>query len=397
MRLIRPCIVALLLLVTTAASAQADREAMLAQQRRNRQDQYRSMQNIVRNMQRLDVKRVEDVFQIKVEGKSLAINLPLPESTKKRTGQFRLELDGFSGPTYIQLSNVSQFQARQMQPPGAAQQPQQNTRTFSLLSYDMPNPDTLTTTSVQSYPSYFHVERNTQLNDGHWMVRIMEQRSPDMPDGGTVQLWVNQYGGGATQPVNLNIQAADFTTLVRENPNEVEQYIRPLLRQLGQEQMFAPDARIAWQVLSDYWPADQEILRQVQTVLPDLDHADFRQREKALDQLLKLDRQGAAVLRHLDRSGFSAEKNLMIDRALAPYAQLPEREMQRMASDKPFLLDCLYSDDEPIRTAAIQQLGKLTGRDDLRYDPKGTAADRFAAARLLREKIMGRPATRPGV
>ena len=184
---------------------------------------------------------------------------------------------------------------------------------------------------------------------------------------------------------------------MRDNPNEVEQYIRPLLRQLGQEQMFAPDARIAWQVLSDYWPADQEILRQVQAVLPELDHADFRQREKALDQLLKLDRQGAAVLRHLDRSGFSAEKNLMIDRALAPYAQLPEREMQRMASDKPFLLDCLYSDDEPIRAAAIQQLGKLTGGKNLRYDPKGTSADRFAAARALREKIIGKPATRPGV
>lgn len=397
----------LLMAVTSFAGAQVDQAAMRDQQRRNRQDQYRSMQNIVRNMQRLEVRRIEDVFQIRVEGKSLVVGLPLGErdarlageSTKRRNGQFRLELEGFSGPTYIQLSNVSPFQVRAARAPGAQPAPANDeaaaARTFSLLSYDMPNPDTLTTTSVQSYPSYFHVERNTQLNDGHWMVRIMEQRSPDLPDGGTVQLWVNQYGGGATQPININIQAADFPTLVRDNPNEVEQYIRPLLRQLGQEQIFAPDARVAWQVLADYWPADEVVGKQVNGLLPDLDHSDFRQREKALALLLKLDRQGAAVLRHLDRSGFSAEKNLMIDRALAPYAQLPDREMNRLATDKGFLLDCLYSDDEPIRGAAIQQLVKITGKTNLRYDPKGTTGDRFSAARDLREKLTGKPATQP--
>jgi hypothetical protein len=384
-------------LLVPCAGAQIDQAAMRDQQRRNRQDQYRSMQNIVRNMQRLEVKRVEDVFQIRVEGKGLAVNVPLPESAKKRVGQFRLELEGFSGPTYIQLSNASPFQARQVRAPGAPPPVPEpaNIQTFSLLSYDMPNPDTLTTTSVQSHPSYFHVERNTQLNDGHWMVRIMEQRSADMPDGGTVQLWVNQYGGGTQQPININIQAADFPTLVRENPNEADQYIRPLLRQLGQEQMFAPEARVAWQVLADYWPADEAIGKQVAALLPELDHADFRQREKALVQLVKLDRKGAAVLRHLDRSRFSAEKNLMIDRALAPYAQLPDREIGRLASDKPFLLDCLYSDDEPIRGAAIQQLRKLTGNNDLSYNPKGQTGDRFAAARELREKLLGKPATQP--
>lgn len=385
-------------LYAAAASAQIDRSQMLDQQRQARQQQYRSMQNIVRNMQPLEVKRITDVFQIKVDGKSLTATLLLPEPDRRRTGQFRLELESLPGPTYIQLSSASPFLQRRVGVDPAAKLPDSTPQqTFNLLSYDLPNPDTLTTTSIQSYPGRIHVERNTQFNDGHSMVRISEQRNVDLDDGGAVQLWVNHYGNGTEQPININIQAPDFPTLVRENPQETELYIRPLLRDLGQEQMFAPDNRVAWQVLADYWQPDRELDQKVAQYVAEFDQPDFRRREKALAELQKLDRKGVLVLRHLDRSGFSAEKNLMIDRAMAPYMQVNDRDMARLASDKAFLLDCLYSDDEVIRDAAFRQLKKLTGQDDLTYDPKASTSERFAAARAARLKLFPKatPATQP--
>lgn len=387
------CLSSLFLASMLTSNALAQLSA-IDQQRKNRADQFRSMQNVVKSMQPLDAKRMDQVFQIQVEEKHLICTPRLPEVKNGRLGQYRLDIEGFNGPTYCQIT-INQVFARGVGGKIVAQPNPKPTQTFSLISYELPDPDSLTTLSIQSYPTYFHVEKNTQLNDGHWMVRLMEQRNPNLPDGGTVQLWVNQYGGGVAIPLNINIQEPDFPTLLRQHPDEIEQYIRPLLSQLGQEQIFAPDFRVAWQVLADYWPADPAVARQVSDLIPNLASADFRQRDQALAALIRLERAGAAVLLHIDRTGFSAEQNLLIDRALAPFAQLPLKQSQRLRADKSFLIDCLYSEDATIRKTALQQLSKVTGRDDLLFDGEASPAERSNSIRVLRRSVLHRSTTQP--
>jgi hypothetical protein len=133
----------------------------------------------------------------------------------------------------------------------------------------------------------------------------------------------------------------------------------------------------------------------VATVLPGLDDADFRRRERAVAELVQLDRAGAAVLRKLNRTGLTAEQNRLVDLTLAPYDQLPPKEANRLRGDKNFLLDCLYSEDAMIRKAAVEQLRKTTARNELAFDADAAAAERFSAVRELRQQLTGKPGTRP--
>ena len=80
-----------------------------------------------------------------------------------------------------------------------------------------------------------------------------------------MQLFVNETGdavpaGGS--PRNFAIQAADFQALVREHGREADEFVRPLLRQIGQESVLAPDEQVAWQVLSDRWRPDPKLVAQ---------------------------------------------------------------------------------------------------------------------------------------
>ena len=377
-----------------AAQVVLERPEVRDLERRRWQDQYRTMQNAVRDMPKVDVRRVDEVFLLRLRDAALTLDVPLPEWVTRRGGQYRVELDALPGATYVQLSNVPAFHRPGR--PGAAGPPVGSLRVFALSHCGMPDPDTLTTLAVQSGPTSFSLDHATQSVGGHRTVRLVEQRNPDLPGGNTVQLWVNQYGGGRIVPLNLSLRSRDFAALVRDHPREVEAHVRPLLARLGQEQLFAPDPTVVRQVLREYWPADEPTGRRVAALLPDLDHADYRVRERTLGRLVELGDAGAAVLLRLDRAGFSPGRNLMIDRALDRYPQLAPADAERLRADRRFLLDCLYSEDLPVRTAAIRELRKLTGRQDLRFDPQvPSAAERFAAARALRDQLTPAPATRP--
>jgi hypothetical protein len=232
-------------------------------------------------------------------------------------------------------------------------------------------------------------------------VLLVQQRSdaaPGAADQGQspVQLNVNEFGdnvpGGI--PRNFSLQAADFRTLLREHGREVQEFIRPLFRQLGQEAVLAPDGQVAWQVLADHWRPDPEVAKKVQQLLPGLNNVDFHARDKALAELQAMGMPGAAVLSHLDRMGLSPEQNLMIDRTLAPFAQLSPRDATRLRSDTEFLTDCLYLANPEVRAAALDRLKQVTGKE-LTFDLNGADAVRPAAILELRKQITAKPADGP--
>ena len=103
---------------------------------------------------------------------------------------------------------------------------------------------------------------------------------------------------------------------------------------------------------------------------------------------------GAAVLSHLDRMALSPEQNLMIDRTLAPFAQLSPRDATRLRSDTAFLTDCLYLANPEVRAAALDRLKQVTGKE-LSFDLNAPDAARPAAILELRKQLTIKPAEGP--
>src|SRR6478736_1823093 len=84
---------AVLLGLVAPAMAQVDQNLIRAQQRKSRETQFQSFQNNARNMPKLDVKHIEEVFQIRLQDdKTLACVSPAMDKEKTRTLQYRLEL-----------------------------------------------------------------------------------------------------------------------------------------------------------------------------------------------------------------------------------------------------------------------------------------------------------------
>ena len=190
--------------------------------------------------------------------------------------------------------------------------------------------------------------------------------------------------------MNIDLQASDFFSLVHGHPDECDAYVRPLLRDLGQEGIFAPDPLVAWQVFAETWKPDPAIARQIQGLLPGLDVDDFHLRAQASRELEKLGREGAAVLIHLDRTHLTPEQNARVDLALAPYAQLSTKQAAHLRSDPAFLLDCLYSDDATLKTVAMARLRQVSD-PALQFDLTADVPARNAAIATLRVRLAPAP------
>jgi hypothetical protein len=380
------------MLACIAAPVSGQQRANVANQ--TRVEQYKSMQVSVSSMPRLDAKSIDDVFVFGMENRHLLCHSPLGDGDQARTGQYRVEIGQFKGPTYVQISSVMGGQrfGRRMRPPinpGFLAGPVQM---LSFFSYDMKSPEALSKLIVQSYPGYLHVERSTEIGDGGFrIVRLTQQRQSD--GRGLLQLFFTQSGGDL-EPRGLSVQAPDFYALLRDHPKEVDEHLRPLLRQFGQETVFAPDALIAWQVFSEQWKPDTELRQRIEALLPEMDEVDYHKRERVVGELEEMGRDGAAVLLHMDRTGFSPERNLLIDRALAPFAQLPPRDAGKLRNDSGFLLDCLYSADSAIRKAALSRLRQVTGRE-LQFPLDASESKRCDAVATLRAELLRNPTSRP--
>ena len=363
------------------------------------------MQAQVASMTELPAKDALEVFQLKMDGHALALTSPLIENDHSG-GNFRIAGDAFKGPTFISISTIGGAMAARMGAvaaapagnPGVANPAVANpgvVKVFSFFSYDLPNPDELVSINVQSFGARLQISRMTRsASNVYRQVSLTEQRSADGPAGAApgqspVQLSIVEFGGnGGNGGIsrNFGVQAADFQDLLREHRREVDDYVRPLLRDIGQQAVLAPDGRVAWQVLADHWRPDPELTRKAEQLLPAFNDLDFHARDKALAGLQAMGMHGAIVLTHLDRSGFSPEQNLMIDRSLAPFCQLSARDANRLRRDIEFLTDCLYIADRDIRAAALDQLKEVTGKD-LPFDIDVAEARRPAAVSALRKQL----------
>jgi hypothetical protein len=196
--------------------------------------------------------------------------------------------------------------------------------------------------------------------------------------------------------VELTLTAPTFAQLVLDHPREVDEFVRPILRDFGQEAaVFAPDPKAAWQVLADDATLDPAIVERVNAAALKLDAESFRDREAALTALQEIGQPAALVLMKADRHAMSPEKQSNVDTFLAPYLPLAADEARRLRDDPHFLLDCQSLDDATLRALAWKRF-KSAANPKLQYEPHADAATRAASLSRLRASLRRHtPATAP--
>lgn len=236
------------------------------------------------------------------------------------------------------------------------------------------------TLDVQRSVHYTGANRYTRLT------RLLASRNPEFGTGPSVQLMVNENGDVGREPLELYLREADFFTLRRKHPAAADEHLRPLLRELGQEAVFAPEPRVAWQVFADRWQPDDALVRAVKQLLPRLDADDARDREAASVRVAELGQEAVLVLMQLDRTPLSAEQNSRIDVLIADHTPLDRAEAERLRADVPFLLDCLNGDDPRTRAAALDLLRQAVS-EPVEFDTRLAVPARGASVAALREKL----------
>jgi len=326
-------------------------------------------------------KKIEDLLHVATEENKLVIKSPLfePEGAAKlQNRQVRAEVEGFEG-----------FCTLMVQPIGKGS----FYFTFTHVSY--PNLEGVSNFTISMQPGYLQMSRNLNSRVKNYTVNLVQSQGRMMygqPDG--IQL--NVYSGDNTgrNATSSNIAEPDFMTLRRKHPREVDQYLRPMMRELKLESLFSVDTMTAWQVFSDEWKGNKEVAEQLKKLLPDLEVDAYPQREAARQSMKKLGPEAALVIYRMDRRSLTPEQNSQLDALLSAHSFLSRPEAQRLLTDVDFLLDCMYSDDADVRSTAAKHLQQTIKRE-VAFDPKDDYDMRVTRVETLRSELSKTATTKP--
>ena len=232
----------------------------------------------------------------------------------------------------------------------------------------------------------FSISQTNQNNGAIEQIMLEQYRPALSGPSNFIQIHVLRSSMNNVQSEQLSYGSPDFSSFIQNRPEETAKYLRPMLRELGQEMIFAPDARTAEQVLGGLRRGDPAIQKQVEDLLPAFNDSNFHARNAASAKLKSLGRAAADVLDRMDRSMLSPEQNLRIDSFLAHYNPLSAKEIAKLRRDPTFLLDCLYSEKSDVRWAALDQL-RNTFNPTLDFDPDAPDDARNSAIAALRRRL----------
>jgi hypothetical protein len=191
--------------------------------------------------------------------------------------------------------------------------------------------------------------------------------------------------------VSTNLTAETFEQLRQEHRHEVDDYVRPMFRLLGQERaVFAVDRGLAWEALIDEYVVDPAMVKKIEAILPRLGAEDFSSRDAASDELAAMGVDGVITLQKMPMGKLSPEQQNRIDAFLRPYKI---NDVKALLVDRNFMVDCLYCDDARLRKTVMEHLSALTGKTVAWKDVDGDAA-RDAEIAALRDDVLG-ATTRP--
>lgn len=321
--------------------------------------------------------KCSDIFKFKLNNDRLILEYGIPPTP--RHVQRRVDLEGVASPasvTYI-ASIGRRLGGASIRFDFSSERYDDNAGTYSRLRILAFSRDVRV---MQTWRS-MDVSRDVSLEDSGDEVRF------------------NVAGTGIE---TVSLTEPDFATLRRLHPRETERWLRPMLKDLGQERLLAPELAVAWQALADDWPDDTNARDTLHEALPELGAVDYHTREAAAKRVADLGLAGATAILRLDdhhtRLDLSAEQNRELDSILSLWRTLPQEDAAPLRNDRQFLLDCLSSEDPTVRAVALQRLQKL--EESARgFSPEDLAGDpdhRAQTVATLRDRVMA-ATTRPAV
>ena len=361
-------------LLVTVAFGQSRRDG-LERQRQNYEQQLKSLIA-------LDAHQMSDVLQLRIEDGHIALHTRLTP-WRDFMGR-RADIEGLASPAIVTFTEFG--------PPPFGRTPA--IRQFDLDLEQYPDPDTFVRTHLNwrpgngaRAPDVMALDRNEQTSDSYHHVSYSQ-----MP--GRAMLIVINSGAEMGGDRSFNVAARDFVTLRRKYPTQVEQWLRPIFRELRQEAAFAPEADTAWQVLADDWPVVPETRDRVRALLPDLNSEQSKVRNRAADALARLGLDGATVILRINRAPLSLEQNVRLDEVLSRFRHLPAADAARLRNDADFLMDCGYCENVTARALAFQRLSHVLGHD-LKMNPAADEVTRARCIETVRAALHPAPATQP--
>jgi hypothetical protein len=355
----------------------------------DQQDQMRQMYKQQKAQQetyinRLDLipgkKRIAELIAIGIEDGKLVIKSPLftdDAANKMKNRQMRADVEGFPGFCTIMVQPIGN---------GAYY--------FTFNNVDYPELLGQSNVSVSMQQGYLQISRNFNSRTKSANINLVQTSGRAIygqPDG--VQLNVYAGDNAGRMNVSVNLQAADFVSLRRKYPREVNEHLRPMLRDLKLENVFAVDPTTAWQVFNDEWKGNAAVAAQVKSLLDGLERDAYADRERARQAIRKLGPDAALEIYRMDRADLSPEQNCQLDAVVAAHVSMSRAEAAKMADDVDFLLDCLYSDDATIRAVSLKHLERVT-RKNLGFDPAEEYNARVVRVEALRAELSPKkPAT----
>ena len=377
--------ICLVLLVTLASQPLSPKAAFadpVADFEAMRQSQRRNIEESIANMPPLGAREdhaMGDVFQISMEGLNLQVRTPLDSTLVP--GYARARVAQFAGPVMVRIVGGAD---RKKHAPGELVIPDE--LLFQTADYSKSRQITSLSLS-QSGSVIFSLSQTQTSPSGSRSIQFLMQKVPSLPGGGGVTLIVNESGFSPDVPhSSITLGAPDCATFLRRHPRAVGQYLMPLLIELGQDGVFAPDPVLAVQVFPESFTPDPVVRRRVESLLPDLDAGNYHRRDQALADLQLIGKDAVKLMAYLDRSTFTPEQNARVDLALTPLGLIPHSEAERLRHDKEFLINCLYCDDPVTRRCALAEIKSLTGRN-VELPEKISRAARAAAINEIRGKL----------
>ena len=267
-------------------------------------------------------------------------------------------------------------------------------RQFEFKLEEYPDAETYAQLHLQWQPNAaghvdeLSIERTEQT--GNSFLRVFYHQGPTMA---RVLVFANDAATDHNVE-SFNFTERDFVTLRRLHPKAMHAYLRPILHRLGQDVVLAPEANVAWQVLAADWPVDERVSDEITRTVPRLNDVRYRIRNDAADRLAGLGRDGASAILRLNRRQLSFEQNQRLDEVVSRFRQVSSAEAKRLEEDPDFLLDCVYCEDETIRTLAAARLPRVLGFA-VNLDATAPERTRVDAVDTIRLQLHPPPATQP--
>lgn len=344
----------------------------------------KQIETSIRGLPMLGTFKPADVMSLSIEGPAIQLHTTLPAGD----GERQLALQGVGGVWSVMVQRARGENA-------GMRVPQQ----FQIKHLDMTRPHRVYThAAVYFLPGHLMLTEDDELAAGSLTVQLIDERLILEQTGtglqGKTSLFVRASDDADHVTVNLRLFAPDLKTLYREHAAEVDQYLRPVLRDLKQEAILAIDPALAWQVLGGDAKPDRALAARVDALVRQMDAESYRDRAAAADTVRELGGPAAIVLMHADRTSLSDEQRTRIADALSLYRTLSDPEAAKLGANPDFLVDCLEMPDVELRRLAMARLEKTLGRK-IAFEPGGTEAARASAIENLRSDLHPSPATAP--